>query len=90
VKASYNRMYQYMHLIQNISAATGQEFWIPSDKMVKPQMSDQIAIGYFRNFKDNVIEFSVEAYYKWMSNTLQLRDDAKIDFNDAIERELVV
>ena len=83
-------MYQYMHLIQNISAATGQEFWIPSDKMVKPQMSDQVAIGYFRNFKENVIEFSVEAYYKWMSNTLQLRDDAQIDFNDAIERELVV
>ena len=90
VKASYNRMYQYMHLIQNISAATGQEFWIPSDKMIKPQMSDQVAIGYFRNFNDNVIEFSIEAYYKWMSNTLQLRDDAKIDFNDAIERELVV
>ncbi len=90
VKASYNRMYQYMHLIQNISAATGQEFWIPSDKMIKPQVSDQVAIGYFRNFKENVIEFSVEAYYKWMSNTLQLRDDAKIDFNDAIERELVV
>ncbi len=90
VKASYNRMYQYMHLIQNISAATGQEFWIPSDKMIKPQVSDQVAIGYFRNFKENVIEFSVETYYKWMSNTLQLRDDAKIDFNDAIERELVV
>lgn len=89
VKASYNRMFQYMHLIQNIVAVTGQEFWIPSDNYVKPQIADQVAAGYFRNIAQNTIEASVEVYYKQMSNTPQLRDGAEIDFNDAIERELV-
>lgn len=89
IKASYNRMFQYMHLIQNITASTGQEFWTPTDNYIKPQMADQVAIGYFKNFRDNVIEFSAEAYYKKMSNTVELRDGADIQFNEAIEAQVV-
>lgn len=89
VKASYNRMFQYMHLIQNVTASTGQEFWTPTDKHIKPQMADQVALGYFRNFRDNVIEASVEVYYKWMSNTVELRDGADIQFNEAIEAQVL-
>ncbi|MDZ4668672.1 MAG: TonB-dependent receptor [bacterium] len=89
IKGSYNRMYQYMHLIQNITASIGQEFWTPSDNYIKPQMADQVALGYFRNFSNNTIEFSAEAYYKKMSNTLELREGADIQFNEAIEAQLV-
>ncbi|OYU97572.1 MAG: hypothetical protein CFE21_04570 [Bacteroidetes bacterium B1(2017)] len=89
LKASYNRMFQYMHLIQNITASTGQEFWTPTDNYIKPQMSDQIAIGYFRNFMDNKIEFSVEGYYKKLKNTVELREGADIQFNEAIEAQVV-
>lgn len=89
IKGSYNRMYQYMHLIQNITASTGQEFWTPSDNYIKPQSADQFAIGYFRNFMDNKIEFSAETYYKKMSNTVELRDGADIQFNEAIEAQVV-
>jgi hypothetical protein len=89
IKASYNRMYQYMHLIQNVTASTGQEFWTPSDRYIKPQMADQVALGYFRNFMDNTIEASVEVYYKKMSNTVELRDGANIDFNEAVEAQVV-
>lgn len=89
VKASYNRMYQYMHLIQNVTASVGQEFWTPSDKYIKPQLADQIAAGYFRNFRENTIEVSVETYYKWMKNTVELRDGADIQFNEAIESQVV-
>jgi hypothetical protein len=89
VKASFNRMYQYMHLIQNITASVGQEFWTPSDNYIKPQMSDQYALGYFRNFMDNKIEFSAEAYYKKLSNTVELREGADIQFNEAIEGQVV-
>ncbi len=89
VKASYNRMFQYMNLIQNITASTGQEFWTPADKYIKPQMSDQVAVGYFRNFKENTIEFSAEVYYKKMDNTPELRDGANIQLNEAIEGQLV-
>ncbi len=89
VKASYNRMYQYMHLIQNVTASTGQEFWTPSDKYIKPQQADQVALGFFKNLKENTIEASVEVYYKDMRNTVELRDGANIDFNEAIEAQVV-
>jgi len=89
IKASYNRMYQYMHLIQNVTASTGQEFWTPSDRYIKPQLADQVALGYFRNFKENTIEASLEVYYKKMDNTVELRDGASIEFNEAIEAQVV-
>ena len=89
VKLSYNRMFQYMHLIQNISASTGQEFWTPSDKYIKPQMADQVAAGYFKNFDNNIIEASVEVYYKQMKNTVEIRDGAELQFNEATEAQVV-
>lgn len=89
VKASYNRMFQYMHLIQNVTASTGQEFWTPSDNYIKPQMSDQVALGYFKNIKDNTIELSAEVYYKWMKNTVEIRNGADVQFNEAVEGQVV-
>lgn len=89
IKGSYNRMYQYLHLIQNIAASTGQEFWTPSTPYIKPQVADQVAIGYFRNFQNNTYEFSAETYYKYMQNTVELIDNADINFNEAIESQLV-
>jgi hypothetical protein len=82
-------MYQYMHLIQNIVASTGQEFWTPSTPNIKPQRADQVAIGYFRNFLNDQLEASVETYYKGMNNTVELIDNANIDFNEAIESQIV-
>ncbi|MCU0422216.1 MAG: TonB-dependent receptor [Bacteroidia bacterium] len=90
VKASYNRMFQYMHLIQPTLASTGQEFWTPSDKYIKPQIADQVALGYFKNLMDNQIEISVEGYYKWMQNTVELIDDADVQFNEAVESNVTV
>lgn len=89
IKGSYNRMAQYLHLIQNITASTGQEFWTPSTPYIKPQISDQVAVGYFRNFLDNSIEASVEVYYKYMTNTVEIIDNANLELNEAIESQLV-
>jgi hypothetical protein len=89
IKASYNRMYQYMHLIQNVTASTGQEFWTPTDRYIKPQSADQFALGFFKNTMNNAIEFSAEVYYKWMNNTVELRNGADIQFNEAIEAQVV-
>ncbi len=52
VKASYNRMSQYLHLLSNTSSPTPLDVWTPSGKYIKPQILDQVAIGYFKNFKD--------------------------------------
>ena len=82
-------MIQYMHLIQTTNASVGAEFWTPSDQYIKPQVADQIALGYFRNLRENTIEASAEVYYKWMNNTVELKDDADVQFNEAIESQVL-
>lgn len=89
IKASYNRMFQYMHLIQTTGASIGQEFWTPTDAYIKPQMADQVSLGYFKNLNNNTIELSAEVYYKWMNNTVELIDNADVEFNEAIESQVV-
>lgn len=85
VKASYTRMNQFLHLIPNSTAGLPTDIWIPSSKTAKPQTGVQYALGYFRNFKDNAIETSVEVYYKKMTNQVlfgegkQLRINVNID-----------
>ncbi len=89
IKASYNRIYQYLHLLSNSNSGTPTDLWIPSSKLVKPQIADQVAFGYFRNFKDNMYEFSVEGYYKNLQNQVDYEDGAEAFLNPDIEAELV-
>lgn len=85
IKVSYTRMNQFLHLIPNSTAGLPTDIWVPSSKKTKPQSSTQYALGYFRNFKDNAIETSVEVYYKNMNNQVlfgegkQLRVNANLD-----------
>ncbi|WP_299459933.1 TonB-dependent receptor [uncultured Microscilla sp.] len=88
IKVSYNRTRQYIHLASNSSAGFPSDVWIPSDPNIKPQIADQVGIGYFRNFYDNMYEFSVEGYYKWMQNQIDFRDNANLLLNEAISQEL--
>lgn len=89
LKASYNRNLQYLHLLSNNTTATPTDIWVPSSKNVKPQIADQVALGYFRNFKDNMFEFSVEGYYKAMDNLIDYRDGASLQFSGNVEADLV-
>ena len=89
VKASYNRIYQYLHLLSNSTSGTPTDLWYPSTPLVKPEIGDQWAIGYFRNFKDNQYEFSVEAYYKTLGNQVDYEDGAETFLNPNLEAELV-
>jgi hypothetical protein len=88
VKASYNRMRQYLQIASNSTAGLPIDRWVPADKYIKPQISDQVAVGYFRNFKDNMFETSVEVYYKWMQNQIDFKDGAEILLNNNLETEL--
>lgn len=88
VKASYARTYQYLQLAQNSTVGTPLDIWFPSSPNIKPQAADQIAIGYFRNLRNNTIETSFEAYYKWMSNVIDFRDFAELLLNDKLEGEV--
>jgi len=52
---------QYIHLASNSTSATPLDIWIPSTPNVKPQIADQVAVGYFRNFRKDAFETSIEA-----------------------------
>lgn len=89
IKTSYNRNYQYLHLLSNSSGSNPTDAWLPSSNNIKPQIADQIALGYFKNFKDNTYEFSVETYYKALQNTIDYRTGAEITLNATVEGELL-
>jgi hypothetical protein len=89
VKASYNRMIQYLHLVSNTAGGTPLDIYMPSDEYVKPQIADQVALGYFRNFKNNMFEASVEGYYKKLQNQIDFKDNADLLLNSNIEREVL-
>ena len=86
VKASYNRMAQYVHLISNTASATPLDVWAPSDNYIKPQLLDQYAVGYFRNFKNDAYSLEAEAFFKTVKNRVDYIDGADLIANNAIER----
>jgi hypothetical protein len=86
IKASYNRMTQYLQLISNTSSPTPLDVWMPSDNFIKPQIADQVAVGYFRNFNEDRYSLEVESYYKKVKNRLDYIDGADLIANEAIEQ----
>ena len=88
IKTSYSRTRQYMQLAQNSTAGTPLDIWFPASPNVKPQIADQVALGYFRNFGENTFEASVEVYYKWMQNSIDFKDFAEVLLNEELEGEL--
>ncbi len=88
-KASYARNIQNLHLLSNSTSGSPTDLWIPSSNNVKPEIADQIAIGYFRNFKNNSYEFSTEIYYKYLQNQIDYKDGAELRFNENIESQLL-
>ena len=89
LKASYNRIYQFIHLLTNSTASTPTDVWLPSSDNVKPQISDQWSVGYFRNSTKNMFESSVEFYYKNLQNQIDYKNGAELVFNSTVEAELV-
>ncbi|NRA92491.1 MAG: TonB-dependent receptor, partial [Psychroserpens sp.] len=86
VKASYNRVTQYLHLLSNTNSPTPLDVWAPSGKYIDPQILDQYAVGYFRNFKNNTYSLEIEAFYKTIQNRIDYIDGADLIANDAIEQ----
>jgi hypothetical protein len=89
LKAGYARNVQNLHLISNSTSTSPTDLWISSSNNVKPELSDQVSFGYFRNFRNNNYELSAETYYKTMSNQIDYRNGANVQGNDAVEGELL-
>ena len=89
VKASYTRNAQYLHLLSNSTIGNPTDLWIPSSNNTVPELSDQYAIGYYKNFYDNNYEFSAEVYYKSMSHQVDYINGAILTFNANVESQLI-
>ena len=79
-------MVQYLQLISNTSSPTPLDIWLPSDNFIKPQIADQVALGYFKNFSNDAYSIEVETYYKEIQNRLDYIDGAELIANKAIEQ----
>lgn len=86
VKASYNRMVQYLQLVSNTASPAPLDIWTPSDQYIKPQIADQVAVGYYRNFKDDMYSLEIESFYKKIKNRIDYIDGADLIANNAIEQ----
>ena len=86
VKASYNRMVQYLQLVSNTASPTPLDVWTPSDNFIKPQIADQVAVGYFANLKDDAYSLEIESFYKTIKNRMDYIDGADLIANEAIEQ----
>jgi len=89
IKASYNRNTQNIHILTNANTGSPTDQYVMSSNNIKPELADQVAMGYFRNSKDNSFQFSGEVYYKWLQNQIDYRDGADLIANSTVESELL-
>jgi len=87
IKFACSKTMQFLQLASNSTVGTPLDIWVPSSQQIKPQKAMQYTLGYFRNFKRNIIESSIEFYYKDMRNQIDFRDFAYLLLNPQIEGE---
>ncbi|WP_448697568.1 TonB-dependent receptor domain-containing protein [Mucilaginibacter sp. AW1-3] len=88
VKLSYNRNTQNIHLLTNSTTSSPTDLYVMSSNNIKPEIADQVAAGWYRNFKDNLFELSAEVYYKWLQNQIDYKDGAQLIVNSNVESQL--
>lgn len=89
IKASYNRNTQNIHLLTNSTSSSPTDLYVMSSKNIKPEIADQVSMGYFRNFKNNTYELSAELYYKNLQNQIDYKDAAQLLVNQDVESQLL-
>jgi hypothetical protein len=88
LKASYNTLRQYIHLLTNTTSISPTDIWKLSDPNIKPQTGDQYSLGYYQNLKSNTVETSVEVYYKNIFHYLDYKSGAVLVMNHHIETDV--
>lgn len=88
LKFSYNRNSQNIHLLTNSTSNTPTDLYVMSSNNIKPEISDQLSTGWFKNIQDNNYEFSAEIYYKWLQNQIDYKDGAQLLVNQGVESQL--
>jgi hypothetical protein len=89
VKAGFNSLRQYIHMLSNTTAIAPTDIWKLSDPNIQPQQGNQVSLGLYKNFKSNTIETSVEVYYKEMKHYLDYKSGAVLVLNHNIETDVI-
>lgn len=89
LKAGISLNNQYLHLVSNTSSTLPTDVWVPSSELVKPQQGIQYALGYFKNFRNNDFETSVELYYKQLNNQIDYGESYVLDPSEDVELSFV-
>jgi len=88
-KMAYARNVQNLHLLSNSTSGNPTDLWISSSNNVKPEIADQVSLGYYCNLKENEYEFSAEIYYKNLQNQLDYKNGAELNFNENVESQIL-
>ncbi len=89
IKAGYNSLRQYIHMLSNTTAIAPTDIWKLSDPNIKPQQGNQISLGFYKNIKSNTIETSFEVYYKKIKDYLDYKPEATLVMNHHVETEVI-
>ncbi|HMM03386.1 MULTISPECIES: TonB-dependent receptor [unclassified Dysgonomonas] len=89
IKAAYTRTTQHLHLLSTSNLSSPTDRWIANTNYIKPEIANQVSVGYFRNFSNNMLEFSAELYYKDLRNQIDYKDGADVRAKEIIETELL-
>jgi hypothetical protein len=89
IKAGINSLRQYIHMLSNTTAIAPTDIWKLSDPNIKPQEGEQVSLGFYKNFRSNTIETSVEVYYKRMTHYLDYKSGAILVLNHNIETDVI-
>ena len=89
LKAGVSRTNQYLHLVSNSTSTLPTDVWVPSSELIQPQIGWQYGIGYFRNFKNDLYESSIELYYKDLQNQIDYRENYVNNVADDLENQFV-
>ena len=89
VKAGFNSMNQYIHLISNTASVSPMDAWHLTDAQLRPQQGWQAAAGLYWTVRDNTIDLSVETYYKHVEHSLDYKSGAVLIMNENLADDLV-
>lgn len=74
LKAGYSRMQQAVHMLSYSGNSFPTDIWLPSNKSIKPALSDQYSLAFVRGLANGKFEFSAETYYKEMNRLIAVKN----------------
>ena len=87
LKASYAMMHQYMILLSSTTIGMPNDLWVPVTKNIRPQRSQQVALGWVYEPAKIKMLFSVEGFYKKMNHIIGYKQGASFLFDEWLNTE---